>query len=218
MVVDALLAANPILDISGRISNPERYLYLTDSVLEEIECSTDPRLTPAREIILRIRRRDLYRCVDYLHVGVSDKAALEKVLTEEKVAREANAIRLDIEGSEDGESAREVRDSDVIIDWAYLHYGMREQDPIEQVLFYGKGNANSELFKYGFAPRLTLICYAWNRRGIQSGQDAVFAVCSNGICRIRIASVYARWVVSLRFNVLSDLYLTLFDVPVACTA
>lgn len=158
MVVDALLAANPILDISGRIFNPEQYLYLTDSVLEEIERSTDPRLTPAREIILRIRRRDLYRCVDYLHVGVSDKAALEKVLTEQKVAREANAIRLDIEGSKDGESAREVRDSDVIIDWTYLHYGMREQDPIEQVLFYGKGNANSELFEYGFAPRLTLIC------------------------------------------------------------
>jgi hypothetical protein len=157
MVVDALLAADPILDISGRIFDPERYLYLTDSILEEIECSTDPRLTQAREIILRIRRRDLYRCVDYLHVSVSDKPALAEVVTAQKVAREANAIRLDIEGSKDGESVRDVRDSDVIIDWSYLHYGMKERDPIEQMLFYGKGSANSELFGYSFASRLALM-------------------------------------------------------------
>ena len=158
MVVDALLTADQILDISGRIDDPERYLYLTDSILEEIECSPDPRLNPAKEIILRIRRRDLYRCVDYLHVGVSDKAALAEVVTAEKVAREANAIRLDIEGSEDGGGVREVRDSDVIIDWSYLHFGMRERDPIEQVLFYGKGSANSELFEYSLASKLALMC------------------------------------------------------------
>jgi len=151
MVVDALLAADPILDISGRISDPARYLYLTDSIFEEIESSTDPHLTPAREIILRIRQRDLYRCVDYLHVGVSDKAALAEVVTAQEVAREANAIRLGIEDSEEGGRVREVRDSDVIIDWSYLHFGMRERDPMEQVLFYGKGSANSELFKYAFA-------------------------------------------------------------------
>jgi len=147
MVVDALLAADPILDISSRISDPERYLYLTDSILEEIERSADHWLTPAREIILRIRRRDLYRCVDYLHVGVADKAALAKVVTAQEVVREANVIRSRIEDSEGREGVREVTDSDVIIDWSYLHYGMREQDPIEQVLFYGKGSANSELFE-----------------------------------------------------------------------
>ena len=145
MVVDALLAADPILDISGRIFDPERYLYLTDSILEQIECSDDPRLTPAREIILRIRRRDLYRCVDYLHVGVADKAALAEVVTAQAVAREANVIRLRMV-NEGGEGSREVTDSDVIIDWSYLHFGMKERDPIEQVLFYGKGSANSELF------------------------------------------------------------------------
>ena len=149
MVVDALLAADPILDISSRIDDPERYLYLTDSILEQIECSDDPRLTPAREIILRIRRRDLYRCVDYLHVGVADQAALAKVVTAQAVAQAANVIRLDIKNSQDsqgGEGVREVTDSDVIIDWNYLHFGMKERDPIEQVLFYGKGSANSELF------------------------------------------------------------------------
>lgn len=149
MVVDALLTADPILNISGRIFDPERYLYLTDSILEEIECSIDPRLALAREIILRIRRRDLYRCVDYSHIDVAKKATLAEVITAEEVAREANAIRLGIEDSDDakeGRSVREVRECDVIIDWSYLHFGMKQRDPIEQVLFYGKGSANSELF------------------------------------------------------------------------
>ena len=156
MVVDALLAADPILDISSRIFDPERYLHLTDSILEQIECSDDPRLTPAREIILRIRRRDLYRCVDYLHVGVADKAALAEVVTAQAVAREANVIRLCMD-SEGGEGSREITDSDVIIDWSYLHFGMKERDPIEQVLFYGKGSANSELSEYSFTLRIILI-------------------------------------------------------------
>lgn len=149
MIVDALLAADPILDISGRIVDPERYLYLNDSILEEIERSTDPRLTAAREIILRIRRRDLYRCVDYLHVGVADQATLAEVVTAQEVAREANTIRLAIKDGDDGEEGgcvKEVKECDIIINWSYLHFGMKERDPMEQVLFYGKGNANSELF------------------------------------------------------------------------
>jgi deoxynucleoside triphosphate triphosphohydrolase SAMHD1 len=146
MVVDTFLAADPILDISSRIYDPERYLYLTDSILEEIERSIDPRLASAREIILRMRRRDLYRCVDYLHVGVADKAALAEVVTAQEVAREANTIRLGIEDGEGGGGVREVKESDVIINWGYLHFGMKERDPMEQVLFYGKGSANSESF------------------------------------------------------------------------
>lgn len=42
MVVDALIAADPILKLSEKIDNPDQYLYLTDSVLEEIERSTHP--------------------------------------------------------------------------------------------------------------------------------------------------------------------------------
>lgn len=42
MIVDALLAADPFLDISGCIDDPERYANLTDGILREIEKSREP--------------------------------------------------------------------------------------------------------------------------------------------------------------------------------
>lgn len=50
MVVDALLAADSFLRISEQIYDPQRYVFLTDSILEEIERSQDPvRPCPPRE-------------------------------------------------------------------------------------------------------------------------------------------------------------------------
>lgn len=45
-MVDALLAADPYLRISERIRDPKRFTYLNDSILLEIESSTDKVTTP----------------------------------------------------------------------------------------------------------------------------------------------------------------------------
>jgi hypothetical protein len=42
MVVDVLVAADPVLKISDAIDKPSEYLHLTDSILENIEKSKDP--------------------------------------------------------------------------------------------------------------------------------------------------------------------------------
>lgn len=42
MVVDALLEADPYLDISSRIYDPARFTYLSDDILLEVERSTVP--------------------------------------------------------------------------------------------------------------------------------------------------------------------------------
>ena len=42
MVVDALVAADPVLKLSAKIDDPDEYLHLTDSILETIENSKDP--------------------------------------------------------------------------------------------------------------------------------------------------------------------------------
>lgn len=42
MVVDALVAADPVLKLSQKIDDPDEYLHLTDSILETIENSKDP--------------------------------------------------------------------------------------------------------------------------------------------------------------------------------
>ena len=42
MIVDALLAAEPYLKIAEQVEQPERYVYLTDYILNQVERSTEP--------------------------------------------------------------------------------------------------------------------------------------------------------------------------------
>ncbi|GAU49233.1 hypothetical protein TSUD_282840 [Trifolium subterraneum] len=65
MVVDALVLANDYLQISSSIQDPAEYWKLDDSVIKTIETSPCPELKEARELILRIRRRNLYQACFY---------------------------------------------------------------------------------------------------------------------------------------------------------
>lgn len=42
MIVDALVSAEPAMNIARRLENPKKYLYLTDRIQTEIEASEDP--------------------------------------------------------------------------------------------------------------------------------------------------------------------------------
>lgn len=64
MIVDALLLANPYFKFQEKIFNPKAYTLLTDSVLSHIELSRKPELKASKEILLRLRQRDLYRFID----------------------------------------------------------------------------------------------------------------------------------------------------------
>ncbi|PNY01038.1 protein SAMHD4, partial [Trifolium pratense] len=65
MVVDALVLANDYLQISSSIQDPAEYWKLDDSIIKTIETSPCPELKEARELILRIRRRNLYQACLY---------------------------------------------------------------------------------------------------------------------------------------------------------
>ncbi|KAK9117108.1 hypothetical protein Sjap_016055 [Stephania japonica] len=68
MVVDALVSANGDLNISSYINDPAEYWKLDDTILKTIETAPDQEqeLKKSRELIRRIRRRDLYRfCNEY---------------------------------------------------------------------------------------------------------------------------------------------------------
>lgn len=64
MITDALLAADEHFGISKAVDNGEDYLNLTDDILRVIERSKEEELAPARQIMRRIRTRDLYKFVD----------------------------------------------------------------------------------------------------------------------------------------------------------
>jgi len=41
MIVDALLASEPVMHFADYVTNPEKYLHLTDSIIELIQMSSD---------------------------------------------------------------------------------------------------------------------------------------------------------------------------------
>ncbi|KAK4598108.1 hypothetical protein RGQ29_015555 [Quercus rubra] len=61
MVIDALLKANDSLDIASSIHQPAEFWKLDDTILKIIEISNTQELKEARDIIQRIRRRELYQ-------------------------------------------------------------------------------------------------------------------------------------------------------------
>ncbi|CAH2080018.1 unnamed protein product [Thlaspi arvense] len=66
MIVDAMVKANDYLGISCNIDDPSEYLKLDDTILKTIEIAPDPELAEAKELILRVRRRQLYQfCNEY---------------------------------------------------------------------------------------------------------------------------------------------------------
>ncbi|KAJ7970864.1 deoxynucleoside triphosphate triphosphohydrolase SAMHD1-like [Quillaja saponaria] len=66
MVVDALLKANNYLGISSFIQHPCQYWKLDDTILKSIETAPAEELKESRDLILRIRRRNLYQfCNEY---------------------------------------------------------------------------------------------------------------------------------------------------------
>ncbi|KAJ8775026.1 hypothetical protein K2173_020030 [Erythroxylum novogranatense] len=66
MVVDALSKADDYLQISAHIQDPSEYWKLDDTIIKTIETAPDQELRESRDLILRIRRRNLYQfCNEY---------------------------------------------------------------------------------------------------------------------------------------------------------
>ncbi|KAH9773301.1 HD domain-containing protein [Citrus sinensis] len=66
MLVDALLEANEHLGISSSIQQPAEFWKLDDTIINAILADPRPELKKARDIILRVRRRQLYQfCNEY---------------------------------------------------------------------------------------------------------------------------------------------------------
>ena len=61
ILCDVLMASNKVLyDFEEIIYDPERYTYLTDNIIFDIQMSSDPRLKKAQELIKKLKRREFY--------------------------------------------------------------------------------------------------------------------------------------------------------------
>ncbi|KAG8865395.1 hypothetical protein FRB96_000285 [Tulasnella sp. 330] len=86
MIVTALIAAEPVLHLAEAIDDPKKYLYVTDSVVEDIERSNDPRLATSQAIIRKLRRREIPKRVEEKCLPSEFEARWKKLITPQTVA------------------------------------------------------------------------------------------------------------------------------------
>ncbi|KAL4067181.1 hypothetical protein V8B97DRAFT_1978480 [Scleroderma yunnanense] len=135
MVMDALLAAEPYLKVANHVSKPDRYVYLTDYLLNKIEESTEKELEAARTIIERIHTRDLYRVVDYKVFPHNDKDMVKQNVTPDRIVQVAKSGCLE---GVDEELVAQLTVDHIVVDLSVLHYGRGPNNPLDDVTFYSK--------------------------------------------------------------------------------
>ncbi|KAL9975396.1 hypothetical protein ACROYT_G012553 [Oculina patagonica] len=143
MITEALLKADrkvklrgsngKMLSISESIDDMEAYTQLNDQVYYRILHSTDPALEEARNILLRIEKRDLYKCIGQ---------TLSRKLRDEE---EVPDIQTDMAGCIEGGPS--VEPEDFIIDIVPFNYGMKDRNPIDEVRFYAKNDPDKPMVK-----------------------------------------------------------------------
>jgi HD superfamily phosphohydrolase len=93
MIGDAFRLADPYLHISEAVEDVELYsTLLTDNLLRTIESSREPEMKLARDIVRRIRTRDLYKMVDEVLISPQQIATYQQGITPHKVALESELI------------------------------------------------------------------------------------------------------------------------------
>ncbi|KAG8896526.1 hypothetical protein FRC01_011736, partial [Tulasnella sp. 417] len=239
MIVDALLAAEQVFHLADAIDDPQKYLHVTDSIIEDIERRDDPRLAKSKQIIRDLRARRVPKRAEEKCLPSEYKALWKTLLTPQSIAemsaqlcKEKQALNrppllggletvaeeidlseniardslqedvgtsllpaIDVSPSESrsptvlGTALDEepLTEEDVIIDWAVLHYGMKEKDPLENVDFWSKLHPNkkqqtrpdtSGVLRPERFQEVILRCYAKDERRVCQVQEAFRAVLS----------------------------------------
>ncbi|XP_052062384.1 deoxynucleoside triphosphate triphosphohydrolase SAMHD1-like isoform X2 [Mytilus californianus] len=138
MITDAFIHADKkgiipgkdgkLVRLSECIDDPVAYTSLNDSIFHVILMSTDKELAKSREILQRIQRRQLYKCVG------------ETTPTEGKTKDDVSKIKEEIMSCIEEESCDMLRPNDLVVHLVYLDYGMKTENPIKNVRFYNKND------------------------------------------------------------------------------
>ncbi|XP_010189202.1 PREDICTED: deoxynucleoside triphosphate triphosphohydrolase SAMHD1, partial [Mesitornis unicolor] len=140
MITEAFQKADQFLKIEGSggkeyqistaMEDMEAYTKLTDHIYLEILHSSCPELKEAREILRKIERRELYK-----FLGESQPETAREIV-------ESGSLAEDIANSKPEKNPPDVdlKAEDFIIDVVNMDYGMKEKNPIDNVLFYCKAD------------------------------------------------------------------------------
>lgn len=195
MITEALLKADEFIKIPGTngemrklsetVDDMEAYQKLTDFIVEQILWSTDDKLKESREILMRVQRRQLFKCVGKTRPP-KDSDAKEKGY-EEKVKDDFVEILKKMD-------RRWGRD-DIIIHLVFLDYGMKDKNPIDHVRFYNKKDPTapiqvrkdqvSDLLPEKFAEQLIrFYCKKADEASLQQATEAFNRWCQQHQCSV----------------------------------
>ena len=127
MISDALIAADEELGIAESIDDPDLYLHMTDYVLHTIETSKSPGLQKSRDIIKRLRKRDLYKFVEE---SLLDQTATQMI--KYKSLRPEDIIASYTPVSPQDRLVPE----DLIVADIKINYAMKDENPVNHIGFF----------------------------------------------------------------------------------
>lgn len=145
MIVEALILADPFIFVEGKdglkrmseaTSDFHAYWKYSEYILKQIEHSYDPNLKSSRDMILRIRKRDLFSLSGELLLSPESKKDLKDYDT---VIQELIAIKkshIDIDSR--------VDDKDIFCTIAKLGYGAGGKDPVTKMTTFYKPIKNND--------------------------------------------------------------------------
>ncbi|PIN13017.1 Metal-dependent phosphohydrolase [Handroanthus impetiginosus] len=132
MFVDAMTRANDVLQISSYIDEPAQYWKLDDTIVKTIETSSNQDLKESRDLILRIRRRDLYQFCNEFAVP-KDKLECFKNVTPQDIICSQNS------------SHPTLHEEDIAVSNVKIDLTRGKNNPLESISFF-KDYDSSEKF------------------------------------------------------------------------
>ncbi|XP_050225736.1 uncharacterized protein LOC126675178 [Mercurialis annua] len=123
MLVDALLKANDYLQISSYIEDPSEYWKLDDTIIKTIETAPDVELRESRDLLLRIRRRNLYQFCNEYAVPKDKVENFKDVTAKDIVCSQKNGGVL-------------LKEDDVVVSNVRIDLTCGRHNPLERINFF----------------------------------------------------------------------------------
>ncbi|KAJ6725601.1 METAL-DEPENDENT PHOSPHOHYDROLASE, partial [Salix purpurea] len=131
MFVDSLIKADDYLQISSKIQDPAEFWKIDDSILKTIEVSHEQELKEARDLILRIRKRDLYQFCNEFSVPKDKLQHFKDITPQDIVCSQGNG---DIT----------LKEEDVAVCNVKIDLTRGRSNPLENFLYYQDFESNEK--------------------------------------------------------------------------
>jgi hypothetical protein len=102
-------------------------------------------LAQARAIFDRIHSRDLYKCVDFKVVDWPMRSLFQTHITAARIVEACRSLSVITTPADDGDSST-LQESDVVVSFSLMHFGMKEKNPLDFIRFYSKHDPNRKSF------------------------------------------------------------------------